>query len=219
MQYFRTALGSTQPPIQWVPWALSLRVKRPGREAGHSPLSSAEVKECVELCLHSSNTPSWHGAQLKKYRENFTFICEIWGYHSGEDSGRGLLGCDVVSRWGRIRKFRRNILTPWIWKQQGPPKRWYPIPQHYTTLQPGRPGLESFLISSLRILYSLSQCFALRTSFILAILILSIFCRSLHYHILVRCEWSQLYTCLFCVTFPRLSWNHKLFQGIKSIKS
>jgi hypothetical protein len=26
-------------------------VKRPGREADHSPLPSAEVKECVELCL------------------------------------------------------------------------------------------------------------------------------------------------------------------------
>jgi hypothetical protein len=28
-------------------------VKRPGREADHSPLSSAEVKECLELYVHS----------------------------------------------------------------------------------------------------------------------------------------------------------------------
>jgi hypothetical protein len=35
-----------------------------GREADHSPPSSAEVKECVELYFHSSNTPSWRGAQL-----------------------------------------------------------------------------------------------------------------------------------------------------------
>jgi hypothetical protein len=41
----RTALGPTQPPIQWVPGALSLGVKRPGREADYSPPSSAEVKE------------------------------------------------------------------------------------------------------------------------------------------------------------------------------
>jgi hypothetical protein len=41
----RTALGLTQPPIQWVLGALSLGVKRPGREADHSPQSSAEVKE------------------------------------------------------------------------------------------------------------------------------------------------------------------------------
>jgi hypothetical protein len=35
----------TQPPIQWEPEALSLGVKRPGRETDHSPPSSAEVKE------------------------------------------------------------------------------------------------------------------------------------------------------------------------------
>jgi hypothetical protein len=35
-----------------------------GREADHSPPSTAEVKECVELYLHSPNTPSWLGAQL-----------------------------------------------------------------------------------------------------------------------------------------------------------
>jgi hypothetical protein len=46
-QKTRTALGATQPPIQWVSGALSLGVKRPGREADHSPPSSAEVKECV----------------------------------------------------------------------------------------------------------------------------------------------------------------------------
>jgi hypothetical protein len=40
-----TALGPTHPPIQWVPGALSLGVKRPGREADSSPLSSAEFKE------------------------------------------------------------------------------------------------------------------------------------------------------------------------------
>jgi hypothetical protein len=35
-----------------------------GHEADHSPPSSAEVKEWVELYLHSLNTPSWRGAQL-----------------------------------------------------------------------------------------------------------------------------------------------------------
>jgi hypothetical protein len=45
--------------------ALSLGLKRPGREADHSPPFSAEVKECVELHLHSPDTPSWRGAQLK----------------------------------------------------------------------------------------------------------------------------------------------------------
>jgi hypothetical protein len=41
----QTDLGPTQPPIQWVSGALSLGVKRPGREAEHSPLPSAEVTE------------------------------------------------------------------------------------------------------------------------------------------------------------------------------
>jgi hypothetical protein len=64
----RMALESTQPPIQGV--------KQLGCEVDHSPPSSAEVKECVELYLHSHNTPSWHGAQLKKCTETtspFTF--------------------------------------------------------------------------------------------------------------------------------------------------
>jgi hypothetical protein len=60
-----TPLGPTQPPIQWVPGALFLRVKRTGREADHSPPSSADVKEWVELYLHSPNTPSWCHSQLK----------------------------------------------------------------------------------------------------------------------------------------------------------
>jgi hypothetical protein len=40
----RTALGSTQPPIQWVQGVLSLGVRRPEREADQSPPYSAEVK-------------------------------------------------------------------------------------------------------------------------------------------------------------------------------
>jgi hypothetical protein len=73
----RTALMPTQPPIQWVPGALSLAVKRPGREADHSPPSSAEIKEWVELYLHPPNMPSWCGAQFK-HRDNFTFTFTIW---------------------------------------------------------------------------------------------------------------------------------------------
>jgi hypothetical protein len=76
----RTALGPTQPPIQWVPGALSLGVKRPGREADHSLPSSAEIKEWVELYLHSPNTPPWRGAQLKSTGTTlpFTFTFTYW---------------------------------------------------------------------------------------------------------------------------------------------
>jgi hypothetical protein len=40
----RTTLEPTQPHIQWLTGALSLGIKQLGREADHSPLSSAEVK-------------------------------------------------------------------------------------------------------------------------------------------------------------------------------
>jgi hypothetical protein len=40
----RPALGPAQPPVQWVPGVLSPGVKaRPGRDADHLPLPSAEV--------------------------------------------------------------------------------------------------------------------------------------------------------------------------------
>jgi hypothetical protein len=58
----RTALRPTQPPIQWVPGALSLGIKRLGREADHSPPSSAGGHECLELYLHSPIR--LHGALL-----------------------------------------------------------------------------------------------------------------------------------------------------------
>jgi hypothetical protein len=40
----KPALSPSQPPMKWVPGALSLGVKRPGREADLSSPSSAEVK-------------------------------------------------------------------------------------------------------------------------------------------------------------------------------
>jgi len=53
----RTTLGSIQP-IQQVPGALSLEVKRQGCEDDHTPQSSAEVKNVwsyasiSSMCLH-----------------------------------------------------------------------------------------------------------------------------------------------------------------------
>jgi hypothetical protein len=41
----RPALGSTQPPVQWVPGVLPPGVKaRPGHDSNHSPPSSAEIE-------------------------------------------------------------------------------------------------------------------------------------------------------------------------------
>jgi hypothetical protein len=48
----RQALGSTQPPVQWVPMVLSSGVNaRLGRDAGRLPLSSAEVVNEWEVHL------------------------------------------------------------------------------------------------------------------------------------------------------------------------
>jgi hypothetical protein len=54
-------LRSTQPPIQWVPGALSPGVKRPGREVEHSPPSSAEIKR-MWIYTSTPHTPSWRSA-------------------------------------------------------------------------------------------------------------------------------------------------------------
>jgi hypothetical protein len=80
----RTALGPTQPPIQWVPGALSLGVKRPGCEADYSRPSSTEVKECVDLYLRSPIR--LHDVVLSKYtkhRDNFTFTLTFTLLFSG----------------------------------------------------------------------------------------------------------------------------------------
>jgi hypothetical protein len=59
---------------------LSLGVKRPGRESDHSPPSSAKVKEWMEIYLHSPNTPSWRGAQLKEAQRQLYHYLYLLGY-------------------------------------------------------------------------------------------------------------------------------------------
>jgi hypothetical protein len=69
----RPVLGTTQPPIQLVQGALSPGVERPGREADHSPPTSAESRKCGSI--HAlPHTPSWRSAKLVKHRDNFIYI-------------------------------------------------------------------------------------------------------------------------------------------------
>jgi hypothetical protein len=57
----RQAVRHTQPPILWVPGAISPRVKRQGREADHLLPTSAEVKNgrTIPPLPHAC---SWRGA-------------------------------------------------------------------------------------------------------------------------------------------------------------
>jgi hypothetical protein len=117
----RMALGPTQPLIQWVPGAHSLGVKRAGREADHSPPSSAEVKECVELHFYSPSTPSWRSAQLKKSScQECSNLYAIRGWYDGvgkffpvlnqvprlEDAFIALLR---TTPWRRFEEWRYNL--------------------------------------------------------------------------------------------------------------
>jgi hypothetical protein len=73
----RTALGPTQPTIQWVPGAISLGVKRPGREADNSPPSSAEVK--MRGAIPPLPKYAFMAWCLVKHRDNFTFLQALEG--------------------------------------------------------------------------------------------------------------------------------------------
>jgi hypothetical protein len=79
----RTALGPTQPPLQLVPGALSLEVKRPGREADHSTPSSAEAKNAWS---YTSTPPIYiHGVVLSQAQEQFYLYLtnsNAWRYSS-----------------------------------------------------------------------------------------------------------------------------------------
>jgi hypothetical protein len=87
----RTALGPTQPPIQWIPGTLSLGVKRQGREADHSLPSSAEVKNAWSYTF----TPQYVFMAwcLVKHRDNFTF----------------------TTPWRRIGEWRYSAMHSWPW--------------------------------------------------------------------------------------------------------
>jgi hypothetical protein len=67
----RTAVGPTQPPIQWVPGALSLGVKWPGREATtHLHLvPRSRMRGAIPPLPHYVFV-AWC---LVKHRDNFTF--------------------------------------------------------------------------------------------------------------------------------------------------
>jgi hypothetical protein len=71
------AMMLIQPPIQWVPGALSPRLKQLGHEADHSPSSSAEDKkgDAIPPLPHTS---SW---KLTFSSYSKTYACHVLSMH------------------------------------------------------------------------------------------------------------------------------------------
>jgi hypothetical protein len=102
----RTALEPTQPPIQWEPGAFP-GIKRPGREADHSPPSNAEVKNAWSY----TSTPQYVFMTwcLVKHRDNFTFYIYLWR----------LISCNILTRKPCGKRLlhigvNRTIILKWI---------------------------------------------------------------------------------------------------------
>jgi hypothetical protein len=83
-----------QPPIQWVPGSLSLRVKRPGREADHSPPTSVKVKNAWSY--NFTSPIRLHGLVLKAQRQLYLYLYPAYAWKD----------------WGKTRKLGQESRCP-----------------------------------------------------------------------------------------------------------
>jgi hypothetical protein len=69
-------LGRIQPPFHWVPGAVTPELKRPGREADHSPTPNAEVKNAWS---YTATPPiRLHGVVFNRARDSvFIALCLV----------------------------------------------------------------------------------------------------------------------------------------------
>jgi hypothetical protein len=72
----RPVLGPTQPPIQWVPGALSPEVKRSGHESDHSIQLVPRSRKLGSICPLPYML-SWCSAWLVRHRDNFIFFIQL----------------------------------------------------------------------------------------------------------------------------------------------
>jgi hypothetical protein len=107
----RQALGSTQPPIHWVPGVLFPEAKLPGREADHSRPSSAEVKNAWSY-TSTPHTSSWSGAYLSTV---YSFMAWYLVKHRDKFNLLYLNRCNIiVTRTPSSPKRTLHLrLTPW----------------------------------------------------------------------------------------------------------
>jgi hypothetical protein len=90
---FRPALGSTQPPTQWVPGALFPDVKQQEREADHSSPTSVEVKQ---MWIYKSTPPiHLHGVVLNSLSTGTTLTFFI-------------IKNDAINIFGGVHSYPRN---------------------------------------------------------------------------------------------------------------
>jgi hypothetical protein len=68
----RPALGTAQPPMQWVPGTSFPRVRQQERETDHSHIPSAEVNNGRPIPPPLYKSP-WRGAEINKQRD-FSFL-------------------------------------------------------------------------------------------------------------------------------------------------
>jgi hypothetical protein len=110
----RTALGPTQPPIQWIPGIPSLG---PRREADHSPPSSAEVKNVWSY----TSTPhyvfmAW--CLVKHFNLNLYLACSyktsgtITELHLRFQTVNGLMGSRLPLNTNLSHFYARPVQTP-----------------------------------------------------------------------------------------------------------
>jgi hypothetical protein len=107
------------PPIQWIPGALSLGVKWLGPKADHSPPSIAEVKEWVELYLHSPirlhgmvlSYSTW--ITLPSFSPLLYWVCELWSTECWDLYCRSVnLTATIVRRKQQTCPYGRHFALP-----------------------------------------------------------------------------------------------------------
>jgi hypothetical protein len=107
------ALWPTHPPTQWVPGALSLGVKRPGREADHSRPSSAEVKNTWSY----TSTPQYFIMAwcLVKHRDNKSIVTKLVALQKLQS--QKLFHCTSLNMQN-IEKYWNESRTSVLWRVQ-----------------------------------------------------------------------------------------------------
>jgi hypothetical protein len=106
----RPALGPAEPPIQWVPGALSLGLKRPECEASRLSPSSAEIKNAWSYISTAQYT--FVKMCLFKHRDNFTFTivgCSEKGGFQMYAQWQGMLIVEMRRADKRTRNVGDNV--------------------------------------------------------------------------------------------------------------